>query len=108
MCVGVYVCVSVCVRVCVCVSVRACVCVLLSTRQVFWALGAVFEVLLAMVVMPTQGWRWLLALSAVPLAVFVALCYVRSAERLKPRPEPWGQHWGGQIQMFGGGHFDQI
>uniref|UniRef100_A0A672LIN2 SV2 related protein b n=1 Tax=Sinocyclocheilus grahami TaxID=75366 RepID=A0A672LIN2_SINGR len=26
---------------------------------VFWALGAVFEVLLAMVVMPTLGWKWL-------------------------------------------------
>ncbi|XP_067106582.1 synaptic vesicle 2-related protein-like [Osmerus mordax] len=48
-------------------------CILLI--EIFWALGAVFEVLLAMVVMPTWGWRWLLALSAVPLAVFVALCY---------------------------------
>ncbi|XP_065106201.1 synaptic vesicle 2-related protein-like [Paramisgurnus dabryanus] len=40
----------------------------------FWALGAVFEVLLAMLVMPTFGWKWLLALSAFPLLVFAASC----------------------------------
>lgn len=43
--------------------------------EIFWALGAVFEVLLAMWIMPTQGWRWLLALSALPLAVFLAFCF---------------------------------
>ncbi|XP_058632169.1 synaptic vesicle 2-related protein isoform X4 [Onychostoma macrolepis] len=41
---------------------------------VFWALGAVFEVLLAMVVMPTLGWKWLLAFSTLPLVVFAASC----------------------------------
>uniref|UniRef100_A0A8C1GXQ2 SV2 related protein b n=1 Tax=Cyprinus carpio TaxID=7962 RepID=A0A8C1GXQ2_CYPCA len=41
---------------------------------VFWALGAVFEVLLAMVVMPTLGWKWLLAFSTFPLVVFAASC----------------------------------
>uniref|UniRef100_A0A671P2T1 SV2 related protein b n=1 Tax=Sinocyclocheilus anshuiensis TaxID=1608454 RepID=A0A671P2T1_9TELE len=41
---------------------------------VFWALGAVFKVLLAMVVMPTLGWKWLLAFSTLPLVVFAASC----------------------------------
>uniref|UniRef100_A0A8C6PKD4 Synaptic vesicle 2-related protein-like n=1 Tax=Nothobranchius furzeri TaxID=105023 RepID=A0A8C6PKD4_NOTFU len=41
----------------------------------FWSLGAVFEVLLALWVMPTLGWRWLLGLSAAPVAVFVCFCY---------------------------------
>ncbi|XP_051749239.1 synaptic vesicle 2-related protein [Ctenopharyngodon idella] len=41
---------------------------------VFWALGAVFEVLLAMVVMPTLSWKWLLAFSTFPLVVFAASC----------------------------------
>ncbi|KAI7813386.1 putative synaptic vesicle 2-related protein-like [Triplophysa rosa] len=40
----------------------------------FWALGAVFEVLLAMLVMPTLGWKWLLVLSTLPLLVFAASC----------------------------------
>lgn len=43
--------------------------------SIFWAIGAVFEVLLAMWIMPTLGWRWLLALSITPLVVFVAFCY---------------------------------
>ncbi|XP_061553999.1 LOW QUALITY PROTEIN: synaptic vesicle 2-related protein-like [Phycodurus eques] len=40
----------------------------------FWALGAVFEVLLALWVMPTLGWRWLLGLSSTPLAIFLCFC----------------------------------
>ena len=44
--------------------------------QIFWALGTVFEVLLAILVMPTLGWRWLLALSTVPLLIFACLCFV--------------------------------
>jgi MFS family permease len=36
-----------------------------------WSIGAVFEVLLAVVIMPTLGWRWLLGISAVPLFIFV-------------------------------------
>ncbi|CAB1318374.1 unnamed protein product [Coregonus sp. 'balchen'] len=35
--------------------------------EIFWALGAVFEVLLAIWIMPTMGWRWLLGLSTAPL-----------------------------------------
>ncbi|KAM9841674.1 synaptic vesicle 2-related protein [Aulostomus maculatus] len=49
------------------------ICIMLIAA--FWALGAVFEVLLALWVMPTLGWRWLLALSATPMAVFVCLCF---------------------------------
>ena len=40
----------------------------------FWALGACLEVILAMLVMPTLGWRWLLALSALPSLAFVLSC----------------------------------
>ncbi|CAN1242847.1 Organic cation/carnitine transporter 7 [Linum perenne] len=38
----------------------------------FWTVGTIFEVALAWIVMPRLGWRWLLALSAVPsLALLV-------------------------------------
>ena len=40
----------------------------------FWALGACLEVILAMLVMPALGWRWLLALSALPSLAFVLSC----------------------------------
>uniref|UniRef100_A0A4W5Q9M1 SV2 related protein b n=1 Tax=Hucho hucho TaxID=62062 RepID=A0A4W5Q9M1_9TELE len=43
--------------------------------EIFWALGAVFEVLLAIWIMPTMGWRWLLGLSTAPLVVFVTFCF---------------------------------
>ncbi|XP_051551776.1 synaptic vesicle 2-related protein-like [Myxocyprinus asiaticus] len=42
----------------------------------FWTLGAVFEVLLATLIMPTLGWKWLLALSTMPLLAFAASCCV--------------------------------
>lgn len=51
-------------------------CCSLSLSQIFWALGTVFEVLLAILVMPTLGWRWLLALSTIPLFIFAILCFV--------------------------------
>ncbi|XP_059214395.1 synaptic vesicle 2-related protein [Centropristis striata] len=41
----------------------------------FWAIGSVFEVLLALVVMPTLGWRWLLGFSTIPMAIFVCFCF---------------------------------
>ncbi|XP_035523979.1 synaptic vesicle 2-related protein-like [Morone saxatilis] len=41
----------------------------------FWAFGAVFEVLLALWVMPTLGWRWLIGLSTIPMAIFVCFCF---------------------------------
>ncbi|XP_030593349.1 synaptic vesicle 2-related protein [Archocentrus centrarchus] len=48
-------------------------CILLI--EIFWALGTVFEVLLAILVMPTLGWRWLLGLSTIPLFIFAILCF---------------------------------
>uniref|UniRef100_A0A8C5D6Q4 Synaptic vesicle 2-related protein-like n=1 Tax=Gouania willdenowi TaxID=441366 RepID=A0A8C5D6Q4_GOUWI len=39
----------------------------------FWAAGGVFEVLLALLVMPTLGWRWLIGLSTIPMGLF--LCF---------------------------------
>lgn len=47
-------------------------CVILT--NVFWSIGAVLEVLLAILVMPTLGWRWLLGFSALPLLVFSVFC----------------------------------
>ena len=44
--------------------------------QVFWAIGACFEVLLALVVMPTLGWQYLLGFSALPLLLFAIGCVV--------------------------------
>jgi len=44
--------------------------------QCFWALGACFEVLLALLIMPTMGWQWLLALSTAPLLAFACICPV--------------------------------
>ena len=43
----------------------------------FWALGACFEVVLAMAVVPNLGWRWLLGLSSAPLFIFACLTPVR-------------------------------
>ncbi|XP_053725879.1 synaptic vesicle 2-related protein isoform X1 [Synchiropus splendidus] len=48
-------------------------CILLI--EVFWALGTVFEVLLAILVMPSLGWRWLLGLSTIPLFIFAILSF---------------------------------
>lgn len=56
-------------------SILICDC-FFSLWQVFWAIGTVFEVLLAVLVMPTLGWRWLLILSALPLLLFAVLCFV--------------------------------
>jgi hypothetical protein len=44
-------------------------------------LGACFEVLLALIVMPTLGWRWLLALSTIPVFVFTIVCAVKKKEK---------------------------
>ncbi|KAJ8312585.1 hypothetical protein KUTeg_009958 [Tegillarca granosa] len=43
--------------------------------EIFWALGACFEVLLALAVMPTLGWKWLLGFSALPLLIFSSCCF---------------------------------
>jgi MFS family permease len=37
----------------------------------FWTLGSVVEASLAWAVLPSLGWRWLLAISALPLAVLL-------------------------------------
>ncbi|XP_053711345.1 synaptic vesicle 2-related protein-like [Synchiropus splendidus] len=42
---------------------------------VFWAIGALLQVLLALWIMPVLGWRWLLGLSASPMALFLCLSY---------------------------------
>ncbi|XP_023125808.2 synaptic vesicle 2-related protein-like isoform X1 [Amphiprion ocellaris] len=49
------------------------ICIMLIAA--FWAIGTVFEVLLALWVMPTLGWRWLLGLSTIPMAIFVSFCF---------------------------------
>jgi len=47
--------------------------------QIFWVLGSAFSTILAFIVMPTMGWRWLLAFSAIPLIIFIAACFVSSS-----------------------------
>ncbi|XP_078679986.1 synaptic vesicle 2-related protein-like isoform X3 [Branchiostoma floridae x Branchiostoma belcheri] len=42
--------------------------------EIFWAIGTCIEVVLALVVMPTLGWRWLLIFSAIPCAIFAVSC----------------------------------
>ncbi|XP_054469051.1 LOW QUALITY PROTEIN: synaptic vesicle 2-related protein-like [Anoplopoma fimbria] len=41
----------------------------------YWALGSMFEVLLALWIMPTLGWRWLLGVSTMPMAIYVCFCF---------------------------------
>lgn len=53
-------------------------------HQAFWAIGAVFEVLLALWIMPTLGWRWLLGLSTIPMAIFLCFCFVSIFLRIHP------------------------
>ncbi|KAK2708401.1 synaptic vesicle 2-related protein-like [Artemia franciscana] len=42
----------------------------------FWTLGACVELLLAMVIMPLFGWRWLLGISILPVLLFA--CFTRN------------------------------
>lgn len=46
---------------------------MLCVLQCFWALGACFEVAIALIVMPNFGWRWLLILSSIPLFIFAVI-----------------------------------
>ncbi|XP_050325717.1 synaptic vesicle 2-related protein isoform X2 [Bactrocera neohumeralis] len=39
----------------------------------FWALGACFEIALALAIYPNFGWRWLLGFSTAPLLLFTSL-----------------------------------
>jgi MFS family permease len=43
--------------------------------MMFWSIGACLEVLLAILIMPTLGWKWLLGISACPLLIFICLCF---------------------------------
>jgi MFS family permease len=47
-------------------------CVILT--NLFWSIGACLEVLLAIILMPTLGWRWLLGFSSLPLLIFALFC----------------------------------
>lgn len=40
----------------------------------FWALGSTFMVIVSLLVMPTLGWRWLLAFATLPVVIFIILC----------------------------------
>ena len=44
--------------------------------QFFWALGSTFMVIVSLLVMPTLGWRWLLAFATLPVVIFIILCKV--------------------------------
>ena len=39
----------------------------------FWALGTIFLSIFAYIIMPKLGWRYLVAVSALPLLIFVFL-----------------------------------
>ncbi|CAF0881322.1 unnamed protein product [Rotaria sordida] len=41
--------------------------------ELFWSLGGIFEYLMAMIIVPTYGWRVLTILSALPISI-VAMC----------------------------------
>uniref|UniRef100_A0A914EPS9 Major facilitator superfamily (MFS) profile domain-containing protein n=1 Tax=Acrobeloides nanus TaxID=290746 RepID=A0A914EPS9_9BILA len=41
----------------------------------FWAVGACFEAILALFIMETWGWRWLLFFSSMPLLCFAISCF---------------------------------
>ncbi|XP_068191197.1 synaptic vesicle 2-related protein-like [Antennarius striatus] len=47
----------------------------LMLLSLFWAIGCVFEVVLALWIMPTLGWRWLLIVSTLPLAIFICFSF---------------------------------
>nr|XP_043867732.1 synaptic vesicle 2-related protein [Solea senegalensis] len=49
------------------------ICIMLIAS--FWAIGAMFEVLLALWIMPILGWRWLLGLSTLPMVLFLCFCF---------------------------------
>jgi len=42
--------------------------------QLFWSVGSIFAVVLALVTVNSIGWRWYLALITVPLFIFLVLC----------------------------------
>ncbi|XP_052214568.1 putative transporter SVOPL isoform X12 [Dreissena polymorpha] len=46
---------------------------LLNVTGISWAFGTMFEIVLASVVIPTLGWRWLMVLSAIPSFLILIL-----------------------------------
>ncbi|KAL8619134.1 hypothetical protein ACOMHN_019406 [Nucella lapillus] len=42
--------------------------------EVFWALGSLFEILIAALVTPSLGWRWLVGISSLPVFVAIIAC----------------------------------
>ena len=44
--------------------------------ELFWSLGGIFEYVMAMWIMPTQGWRLLTFLSALPISIVAVCMYV--------------------------------
>lgn len=44
--------------------------------QLFWSLGSIFEYLMAMIIIPTYGWRVLTGLSALPILIVAVCMYV--------------------------------
>ncbi|XP_063971726.1 synaptic vesicle 2-related protein-like [Lytechinus pictus] len=42
--------------------------------ELFWAIGTIFEVCLAIMVMPSLGWKYLLLFSSIPMLIFILLC----------------------------------
>ena len=49
--------------------------------ELFWSLGGIFEYLMAMWIMPTQGWRLLTFLSALPISIVAVCMYVSKTKR---------------------------
>lgn len=41
----------------------------------FWSFGAIFESLVAMLVVPTLGWRWLIGFSTIPLCIVLLMSF---------------------------------
>jgi MFS family permease len=44
--------------------------------ELFWSLGSIFEYVMAMLIVPTHGWRLLTALSALPISILAMCMYV--------------------------------